>query len=853
MKISFITTVYNETNTILSFLNSILEQSSIPDEIIIVDGGSTDDTLAIMRQFKSKVKNKKVNIKILMKRGNRSVGRNEAIRNADGDVIVCSDSGNTLHKDWVKNIIKPFSDKNVDVVAGYYKGDTKNIFQKCVVPFALVMPDKIDPKHFLPATRSVAFKKAIWKKVGGFEEQYSHNEDYVFARKLKQTGAKIVFAKNAIVNWTPRNTYKQFFIMLYRFALGDAEAHILRSKVILLFARYFFGLYLLFLCLLYRSTTAIAVLTLFVVAYVIWSIHKNYRYIKHKNALYILPLLQITADAAVISGTLYGLIKSIKTINVMALLKNNLGFVFLSVFYILVLFLTLGWGIPNENHPFPYHMDEWHQLHAIGTTFRDGTPNTEGSANGTMLHFIISGFYLIPFTLVQYVNPFELQIDNLFMRERIFEVLRIQTIVFGVLSMVLFYKIVKKLKAPKSLALILFTLTPLWLMLSGYFKYDIALMFFILLALLALLSYTRNPSSMKYSLAGVASGLAIAVKVSALPLIAIYLLAYFLFSKSWKYDIKYLILGLILLFTTVLLFGLPDTLFGKGNIVSYLYDNLLVTPKGSFNMNLNMHPLVYLFTRHYPLVFGYGLISLFIFSSFYWIYFFIQAFLKKELQNHKLEVFIILSFGAFFVSILPLQLLAGGNRSLVLLPFMVLMIILAFNRIAAVKNLQVLSSIIIILAIVTQIYQSFAWIAIKWADSPQIVASKWIEKNFKENTLIGLENIPIYQMLPELLQKEFYFNQYSKTHDQKYRYKIVNSTNNPLPSVIIITNGEIENELLLQSPKKELIERLQREGYKKVAVFSPDLTYFRLFGNDTDYYLSGLLVASPLSTSVFEK
>ena len=97
------------------------------------------------------------------------------------------------------------------------------------------MPDKVNPDNFLPATRSIAFTKSIWKKVGGFDEKYSHNEDYVFANKLKESNAKIVFAKDAVVHWLPRNSFKQAFVMFFRFALGDAESNLWRSKVLLLY------------------------------------------------------------------------------------------------------------------------------------------------------------------------------------------------------------------------------------------------------------------------------------------------------------------------------------------------------------------------------------------------------------------------------------------------------------------------------------------------------------------------------------------------------------------------------------------------------------------------------------------
>ncbi len=312
MKISFITTVFKEEETIKKFLESLFIQTKLPDEIIIVDGGSTDNTVLVISNSKFQISNKSIKpkIKLIIKKGNRSVGRNEAIKQSTGDMIVCSDSGNILDKDWIKNITKPFKNPQVDVVSGYYEGLAKTIFQKCVIPYVLVMEDKVNPDNFLPATRSIAFKKSIWKKVGGFPEEYSHNEDYVFAKRLKKQEVNIVFAKDAIVYWLPRKNLKEAFVMIFRFAYGDIEAGVLRPKMLLLFIRYLIAM-LLFIAFIMYGRVFIFVLTILFAVYIIWAIGKNYKYVRDPRAYIILPLLQLTADIAIISASFMALFKRI--------------------------------------------------------------------------------------------------------------------------------------------------------------------------------------------------------------------------------------------------------------------------------------------------------------------------------------------------------------------------------------------------------------------------------------------------------------------------------------------------------------------------------------------------------------
>lgn len=318
-KTSFIATVFNEENTMVDFLESLKNQTVRSDEIIVVDGGSTDNTLSIISNFqflprggipfRGTISKKKV--KIIIKKGNRSVGRNEAIKNATGDIILCSDAGCILDKNWVKNILKPFEKKDIDVVSGFYHPITKTIFQKCMASYTCVMKDKIDENNFLPSSRSVAFKKEAWKKVGGYPEKLDTCEDLVFAKSLRKKGFNFYFTKDALVYWPQKNNILEAFSQFYSYALGDGEAHYIRTQTPFLFGRYFFAI-LLFSYILMSGSFFIALIFVFLVfLYLLWSVKKNYKYVNNLKAFYILPSLQLVSDFAVLSGTAIGLVKSL--------------------------------------------------------------------------------------------------------------------------------------------------------------------------------------------------------------------------------------------------------------------------------------------------------------------------------------------------------------------------------------------------------------------------------------------------------------------------------------------------------------------------------------------------------------
>lgn len=313
MKVSFVTTVLNEEKSVKFLLSSLTHQSKKPDEIIIVDGGSKDETVKIIREFALSIKSKEFisKFRLIIKKGNRAVGRNTGIEKAKGQIIALSDSGCVLDRDWLRNIIKPFKDQSTEVVAGYYKGLAVSVFQECLVPYVLVMPDRVNPKSFLPSARSMAIRKYVWKKEGGFPQEFSSNEDYVFSRKLKKGGRKIVLRKNAIAYWFPRENIVQAFLMFFKFAVGDASAGVLRPKAILTMVRYILVLWILTYSFYLNPFFMLELFSYILVLYIVWSVWKNYRYVKKPGAFLFLPLIQFTSDLAVISGTVIGLFKGL--------------------------------------------------------------------------------------------------------------------------------------------------------------------------------------------------------------------------------------------------------------------------------------------------------------------------------------------------------------------------------------------------------------------------------------------------------------------------------------------------------------------------------------------------------------
>lgn len=861
-KSSLICTVYNEEKTIILLLKSVINQSILPDEVIIVDGGSKDNTVEEIKKFSHQF-SKKLKIKVFTKKGNRSVGRNIAILKSSNQLILCTDSGCVLDKKWVENILKPFRNKNVDVVAGFYEGISKNIFQKSLIPYVLVMKDNIYSSNFIPATRSMAFRKKVFTKLRGFNEKLSHNEDYDFGNRIKSEGFKIHFQQNAVVYWIPRNNIFQSFKMFFRFSLGDIQANLYRPKVIYLVLRYTVAIYLIVLSLIMKSQILNILIIVIFISYVLWAIFKNYRYVNNYKAFFYLPLLQFISDFAVLSGTITGLIGKISIKKILDNLNKNKFVLSIIFIYVITLFAIIDWGIPNKNHPFNYFMDEWHQSQSVRYLFKLGTPNLPGAANGSIFQFFLTGIYLVPFYLLGIINPFAIKssVTNLELQTRLFEILRLNTILFGALSIIVFYFIAKRyFKVNPIIATFLFVFNPLWIMLSNYYKYDIALIFWVLISFYLFLKYVNDPKPVTFILAGIFTGLALSTKLlTPIPLVLTYFSVFFLFTPGFKEKSRLLFTGGIVCILTYIVFGNPDILLGKGSLYDYVYSNVILGPKLTSNYILGINPGIYLVSKLYPAIFGITLYFTFVFSAIVLLSRLIKpvSFLKDIFLNKKNpEVSVLFLAIVFFIlSLIPIGIQATNNRMIVLLPFMALgsgLLLEGLYR--RIKNslYKYIYIFLIIVLMSLQLLQTYSWMSFKTKDNIRTESSAWILANIKRGSTIGIENIPIYQMLPDLITKEYYFNQYKIQEQMKYKYEIISAKSINIPGTVIITNDVVESTYLKRSDKKDLVKKLLYDGYNLKKRFYFGNKYFNFLNNDLDYFMSGL-VQLPNTISVYEK
>ncbi len=308
MKISLISTIKNEAFSINRFIDSILSQSRLPDEIVIVDGGSTDGTIDIIKSYIGDGKP----IKLIVHEGaNISQGRNIAIRNASYDFIACSDSGCRLDKNWLSQLTKPFEkESNIDVVAGFYLPEAMNVFEKHVGELTCPKVDKIDPERFLPSARSIAVKKQAWEKVGGYPEWLEKAEDTLFDLNLQRAGCKFYFANDAIAYWRPRKNLKEFYELMRSYSYWEGYAGLFFFRIFVYYSMYFIGSGLLLFGFIWPSLWLL--LLIGIIIYFLIPIAKISRNTRTTKSFLIMPILILTRDIGNMLGYAQGIYRRIK-------------------------------------------------------------------------------------------------------------------------------------------------------------------------------------------------------------------------------------------------------------------------------------------------------------------------------------------------------------------------------------------------------------------------------------------------------------------------------------------------------------------------------------------------------------
>jgi glycosyltransferase involved in cell wall biosynthesis len=245
MRVSVIATVFNERASIERLLDSLAAQTRRPDEVVICDGGSSDGTAAFIAAYAQRYPGRLPGLHVIVEPGaNISRGRNVAIAAAQGPIIAATDAGVRLSGAWLERLVAPWAQPGAAplAVAGMFAADAQGVFQTAMAATVLPLPAEIDPQHFLPSSRSVAFTKDAWAQAGGYPEWLDYCEDLLFDFAINDLRpdqpTAFAWAPEALVYFRPREHLRSFWTQYYRYARGDGKADLWRKRHIVRYVTY---------------------------------------------------------------------------------------------------------------------------------------------------------------------------------------------------------------------------------------------------------------------------------------------------------------------------------------------------------------------------------------------------------------------------------------------------------------------------------------------------------------------------------------------------------------------------------------------------------------------------------------
>jgi glycosyltransferase involved in cell wall biosynthesis len=233
--VSATATVLNEVDDIDALASTLAEQTLRP-EVIIVDGGSTDGTWERLQAAQAKypnliaIRDESCNLK--SSPGPIARGRNVGITVARGEVVACADAGCIYDPEWLARLTAPILSGAAEYALGgsCVDPDDQTIWDLASAPF-FGMKQNADGTTKSCTARSMAFRKELWRRVGGFPESSFLGEDTSFDLLVRKLTTP-VYAERAQAIYRPRHTLKSALSMMARYGVADGVLGTRRARLV---------------------------------------------------------------------------------------------------------------------------------------------------------------------------------------------------------------------------------------------------------------------------------------------------------------------------------------------------------------------------------------------------------------------------------------------------------------------------------------------------------------------------------------------------------------------------------------------------------------------------------------------
>jgi glycosyltransferase involved in cell wall biosynthesis len=301
--ISVVVPTKNAEGRISRCLNSILNQSYPPAEVVVVDGNSIDRTVELAQRYHVKICHEDY--------GTVGGARQTGLENTMGEFVAFTDDDTIPDGDWLKNLVKEF-DANIVGVGGGVKYVGNNLWGKSA---ALCMNSVVGSGN---SVQGRLFKEKKWVKsisgcnsmyrrktlmeIGGFNVRLSVNEETELNKRMCKKG-KLLYTPDAIVLHNQDRGLKDFAIRMHQFGYGRGKLRLWALPCVFPIA---------FLLLLLSLTVTIWALVIAASAYAVILIFMAFKFaIWERQAKYLvsIPIVYVVEHFSYSIGFWRGLLR----------------------------------------------------------------------------------------------------------------------------------------------------------------------------------------------------------------------------------------------------------------------------------------------------------------------------------------------------------------------------------------------------------------------------------------------------------------------------------------------------------------------------------------------------------------
>lgn len=212
MKVSVVIICRNEETYIKDLLDSLVNQSVLPHEIIVVDAESTDHTQKIVRNYMKKYNM----VKLYIQPGTRGEGRNYGAAKATGDIIAFIDADCIANAFWIQELIE--GSKDADVVAGESVRLGYHAFSN--LQRVGMIHKGVDVTY---PSCNLAYSKKVFKAIKGFDPDFKEAEEVDLNFRAVDAGFKLKYHPEAIVYHRVRESIRGFIKQSFWYGFGRKE------------------------------------------------------------------------------------------------------------------------------------------------------------------------------------------------------------------------------------------------------------------------------------------------------------------------------------------------------------------------------------------------------------------------------------------------------------------------------------------------------------------------------------------------------------------------------------------------------------------------------------------------------